>query len=97
MSDMSVSEEGGNNGGKSNSRGCRSHCQGHTNESSRPGATIAARATVDPPEHSETSLKSCGQRIERAAGDKLGDKCKIMRAKNPECSGENWETSGRQV
>ena len=42
----------------------------------------------------DTSLKSRGQRIESAAGEKLREKCKITQAKNPECSGENWETRG---
>ena len=45
----------------------------------------------------ETHVKSCRQRIECSGGGKLGDKYKIMLAKNPECSGENWEARGRQL
>ena len=45
----------------------------------------------------ETSVESCGRRIESVAGDKLGDKCKIKGQRIQNFSGENWEGRGRQV
>ena len=47
-----------------------------------------------------TSLNSCGDKAPRV-GDKGGDKCKLMRPKEPrvgdKCGRQVWETSGGQV
>ena len=88
---------------------CKSQCQEHTNESRRPEATIAAKATKARRASTvywETSGDKCAimwtraHSIQSVLGDKWetsGDKCAIMRTRAPTASsvlGDKWETSG---